>query len=137
MKAVKSFILLCLVSLAVMAFGSVALAEQRAHVDFYGSRSSAGIGAGQVIVGDLMGRVNIDNLGTSDLSMSGSVVYVIPRKFIIFEYYGGGGIDVRPATEEFGTHIVLGSRFLWFFSEAEYKLIDRGTTYRGGIRLRF
>ena len=113
--------------------------ERGMWVDFYGDQTpEAGIGLAKYLAGGLWGEARLNALGTDRVTAGVDVMYVVPKKVLLFlEMYGGVGLDFRLKTQELGGHVTLGSSFWWFFTEAEYRLVDRGTVLRGGFRLRF
>lgn len=81
--------------------------------------------------------LNIDNLGARrPVRFSSSVYYMIPRRFIIWNIYGGLGINYSQY-QGMNPHILAGSEFLWFFTEYEFQLQQQAGFFRAGFRLRF
>ncbi|MGE5508925.1 MAG: hypothetical protein ACM3RP_10655 [Chitinophagales bacterium] len=81
---------------------------------------------------------NLDRLGEDSPRTSASVVFEVPKKFLMFTVYGGPGVHVGSASDDFTAHVLGGARFWVLYWENEYPLASGETTYhRAGFRLDF
>ncbi len=135
----KNLLFPALTCFLLLLISSSALAESDEHfVNFSSLRlADFSMGYGYRITEHNWLVLNFDNLGYRDpLRLSGSFVFEVPRRFLIWTLYGGGGINYRVG-ERGGIHLIAGSEFLWFFSEYEFAFPDSQGYIRGGFRLRF
>jgi hypothetical protein len=74
----------------------------------------------------------------SDLEFQTGALYIIPKKILIFQFYGGAGLQFSRNTGYQYPYINLGTRFLFLFSEVIHPL-RHGTQprYRFGLSFSF
>ena len=97
------------------------------------------IGYQHRLVDNLYGTVNLDYQGSdSDLLFRTGAVYLIPRKIIIFRFYGGG---VLQYSRNFGydyPYLTVGTRFLFLFTEIIHPIESRAKPeYKFGFSVKF
>lgn len=69
---------------------------------------------------------------------SAGLNYRVPRNFLFWSFYGGGGVTFRRWEETAAPYLVTGTQIWFFFSEYQFMLDDARTDLaRSGIRFRF
>lgn len=82
---------------------------------------------------------NIDYRSTAnDLEFQTGAVYLIPREFLIFRLYAGGGYQFSRNEGYQYPYLTVGTNFIFFFSEAVYPM-ESGLSpkYRFGLSFKF
>lgn len=82
---------------------------------------------------------NIDYRSTAnDLEFQTGAVYLIPREFLIFRLYAGGGYQFSRNEGYKYPYLTIGTNFIFFFSEAVYPM-ESGLSpkYRFGLSFKF
>lgn len=143
--------LLVLASLVFMSFPALALGQSAespdkdfSHpvklyaLDLYGN----GFGLKEVLgYGEPGWYLTFNAQGTSmdSLRMQAGVIYRIPESFLVWRFYGGGGLEYRHDGQTVAPYVVGGSELLSFlFAEHGFTLTGNGEQFtRGGFRLRF
>jgi len=74
----------------------------------------------------------------TDLELQAGAVYLIPRKILIFTFYGGGGIQFSRNEGYQYPYVTVGTNFLFLFTEIIHPL-ERKTEpkYRFGFSFKF
>ena len=74
----------------------------------------------------------------SDLEFQTGAVYLIPRKVIIFTFYGGAGLQFSRNEGYQYPYVAVGTNFLFFFSEIIHPLkSEMSPEYRFGLSFKF
>ena len=140
---------LLLIGLFILFFFLLSLTEIQARQDSYCQSSSylslscfqkpKGVGFKQRLFNNVYATGHLDYLSSSsDLEFQTGALYVLPRKFIIFRFYGGGGIQFSRNMGYQYPYLTLGTHFLFFFSEVVHPLERYSTPkYRLGLSFSF
>ena len=91
------------------------------------------------LVNNLYATANLDYQGSeSDLVFRTGAVYSIPRKIIIFRFYGGGGLQYSRNLGYQFPYLTVGTRYLFLFSEIIHPIETRAKpAYRFGFSIKF
>lgn len=97
------------------------------------------IGYKHRLVDYLYGTVNLDYQSSeSDLKFRTGAVYFIPRKILIFRFYGGGGFQYSRNQGYQYPYVSVGTHFLFLFSEVIHPIERKSTPeYRFGFNIKF
>jgi hypothetical protein len=122
--------------------GSIVSAKDRApkgYLNFSFFINPLDIGYQHRLVDNLYGTANLDYQGSdSDLKLRTGGVYLIPRKIIIFRFYGGGGFQYSRNQGYQYPYLTVGTRFLFLFSEIIHPLENQAQPeYRLGFSVKF
>lgn len=79
---------------------------------------------------------NIEYQKNNGVDLEVNSVYMIPNIFI-FDFYGGGGISLNLIHKELNPYLVLGSQFIFLFSETKYYLSNEEVEFRNGFKFEF
>lgn len=111
----------------------------RVEVRFSSSESDRTLGVGTRLGGNWWALVNLDHLGSADgPEASVAAVYRVPKKFFVFDIYGGLGARVTDDPSGVTTHVTAGASFWFLFWENEYRLDSTGEALRrSGFRVTF
>lgn len=87
----------------------------------YNSFDSISIGLKEKLWGNIYGSLNLEPYGTNDdLKVQGGIIYLFPRNVLFFKFYGGIGAETLRDNGFNYDYILLGTHFLYFFSEMIY-----------------
>jgi hypothetical protein len=85
----------------------------------------------------LTGNLDYDS-GESDLLFQAGAAYMIPHKFSIFRFYGGGGMEFSRNNGYQYPYVMAGTNFWVFFTEIVHPLRNnKSPGYRLGFSLSF
>jgi hypothetical protein len=85
----------------------------------------------------LTGNLDYDS-DESDLLLQAGAAYMIPRKFAIFRFYGGGGMEFSRNNGYLYPYVMAGTNFWVFFTEIVHPLRNnKSPGYRLGFSLSF
>lgn len=125
------------------------LTEIQAHGHKWSSSSSylslsvfkhpKGVGLKHRLFRNIYASGHLDYLSASnDLEFQTGALYMIPKQILIFQFYGGAGVQFSRNTGYQYPYLTLGTRFLFFFSEVIHPL-ERNTDprYRFGLSFSF
>ena len=138
-----------MISLLVLFFFFLTMAETQASSERCSSKSSylslslfhhpKGFGLKQRIFQNVYVSGQLEYLSSvNDLEIQTGALYMIPRKFFIFQFYGGAGLQFSRNTGYQYPYLNLGTRFLFLFTEVTHPLQRQATpNYRFGLSFSF
>jgi len=139
----KRIVILSLTGLLLLSLmGGIVSAKDRApkgYLNFSFLINPLDIGYQHRFVDNLYGTANLDYQGSeTDLKFRAGAVYLIPRKIIIFRFYGGGGLQYSRNQGYQYPYLAVGTRFLFLFSEIIHPIESQATPeYRLGFSIKF
>ena len=97
------------------------------------------IGYKHLATGNIYLTGNLDYVSDeSDLLFQAGTVYMIPRKFLIFRFYGGGGMEFSRNNGYLYPYVMAGTNFWIFFTEIVHPLRNnKSPGYRLGFSFSF
>jgi len=146
----KTFMIVLVIFLAVLTMAFQLFAERGSHgkswsrppmsfVNIYRINGSIAAGMkGRVwenvyVTGNVQYRDSI-----SDLEFQAGAVYMLPFKVLFFRFYGGSGLQLSRNEGFQYPYVVLGTDFLFFFSEVIHPLSSgMSPKVRGGFSFHF
>ncbi len=128
--------------LLLILMGGILSAKERTpkgYLNFSFFINPLDIGYQHRLVDNLYATANLDYQGSdSDLKFRTGAVYSIPRKIIIFRFYGGGGFQYSRNQGYQYPYLAVGTRFLFLFSEILHPIESHATPeYRLGFSVKF
>ena len=108
-------------------------------LDLYKVDDAFAVGIKKCFVKNLYGTLNIEYHETAnDLEFQAGAIYLLPHEVLFFKFYGGGGVQLSRNLGYEYPYLVLGTNFLFLFSEVVYPLEKEAEPrYRGGFSFEF
>lgn len=140
----KALIIVIIVTLTILAAEFLAAATHDSctpgsFINLYKSNGNIAAGLKQQVFRNIYASGNVQYFNSaSDLELQAGAVYMLPHKVLFFRLYGGTGLQMSRNEGFQYPYIVLGTDFLFFFSEAIYPLkSELGPKFRGGFSFHF
>ena len=113
--------------------------DSMAHSKKTGNPSPFSVGLKHQLTKSIYVTGNMDYIGhDQNLIFQGGLAYMIPRKILIFRFYGGGGIEYSRNDYRADPYIMVGTK-LWIIHFDMVHLLRQGATpgYRLGFMFSF
>ena len=143
MKKYSIIIFLWFLLMGVFAVDSMAHSKKTGNPDNYLSLSffisPFSVGLKHQLTKSIYVTGNMDYIGhDQNLIFQGGLAYMIPRKILIFRFYGGGGIEYSRNDYRADPYIMVGTK-LWIIHFDMVHLLRQGATpgYRLGFMFSF
>jgi len=141
----KIFLIILLLALIFLLFTAHGFARERKHsspghfLTFSFFINPVNIGYKHRISDNVYATVNLDyRRSISDLEFQTGAVYLIPRKILIFQLYGGGGFQISRNEGYQYPYLTVGTNFLFLFTEIIHPLENgKEPKYRFGFSFKF
>jgi hypothetical protein len=141
----KALIIVVIVILTILAAQLSLLGSSRyqqapgTFVNIYKIEDSIAAGLKQQVGRNIYAAGNIEYRDSAgDLEFQGGAIYLLPHKVLFFRLYGGTGLQVSREEGLQYPFVVLGTDFLFFFSEVIHPLSSgMAPKFRGGFSFHF
>ena len=141
----KLIMIALLVVFVVLLFTATGFARGRKHstpghfLTFSFFINPVNIGYKHRLSDNVYATANLDYRSSiTDLELQTGAVYLVPRKILIFQLYGGGGIQLSRNEGYQYPYLTVGTNFLFLFTEIIHPL-EKGMEpkYRFGFSFKF
>ena len=140
----KALIIVIIVTLTILAAELLAAATHDSRtpgsfINLYKSDGNIAAGLKQQVFRNIYASGNVQYFNSaSDLELQAGAVYMLPHKVLFFRLYGGTGLQMSRNKGFQYPYVMLGTDFLFFFSETIYPLkSELGPKFRGGFSFHF
>lgn len=113
--------------------------SSRSLVNLYKIENKIAAGLKQHLFTNIYATANLEYRSeASDLEFQLGTVYFFPHKILFFRLYCGPGVQISRNEGYQYPYLVLGTNFLFFFSEVVHPLMNNmEPKFRGGLSFRF
>ena len=138
----KKLLVLLAAGMFFLFGATAALAEEpapRMFLHLYEVEEATAVGLKGRLADNLYGTLNIEyHPAANDLELRTGVAYLLPYRVLFFDFYGGIGLEFSRNEGYRHPYLMLGTDYLFFFSEVVYPLEEQeGPKYRGGFSFKF